>query len=388
MRPKNLLCISLMGMLLVSVMHISSVSALLTTMYIDPPIIENPDLGPGMTFTVDISVGDVVGLYGWEFKLYYLTAVLTATGVFEGPFLKAGGTTFFGVHGIDDDYNATHGRVWAYCTLLGVPEGVDGSGVLATVEFSVDAVGETPLALRDTKLSDQPGLPIEHNAVDGYFNNLGPQAPVAIFTWTPESPTVGEIVTFDASASHDPDGTIVSYAWDYGDATSDSGEIVTHAYSLEGTYTVTLTVTDDEAATDTATDMIIVVPPPPPPIYLANLVRKSAWPEHHHFDVSKDEDGNQTLFGKVRNLGTATTAVKVAFTIQDQDGTWSTTVETDTATIVPGEIIDVSYNLDPETELPAIPGKYYVSAQCYYEDETYAWVLGEKIKSFSFAVVP
>lgn len=388
-----------MGMLLVSMMYISSVSASPTMVSVDPSSIVNPGLGPGTAFAVDIAVTDVVDLYGWEFKLYYLTGVLTATGIVEGSFLKAGGTTFFSVKEVDDGYNATHGRVWAYCTLLGVPDGVDGNGVLATVDFTVDAVGESPLALRDTKLSDHIGLPILHDVVDGYFNNMVPEAPVASFTWTPEPPTEGDIVTFDASASYDPDGgLIVNYAWDFGDSTpifDTANPVTTHAYAAAGTYTVTLTVTDDEAETGTTTDMITVVPPPPPPVYLVDLVRKSAWPEHHHYVVSKEklEDrhgtpGFQTLYGKVGNLGTATTTVKVVFTIQDQDGLWTTTVETGEATIVPGENTVVSYDLDPETEFPTIPGKYYVSAQCSYQDETDAWVLGEKLKSFSFAVVP
>ncbi len=69
--------------------------------------------------------------------------------------------------------------------------------------------------------------------------------PVATFTYSPEDPVVGETVTFNASASYDPDGTIGSYAWDFGDDTSGSGMTTTHAYDASGTYTVTLIVTDN-----------------------------------------------------------------------------------------------------------------------------------------------
>ena len=84
--------------------------------------------------------------------------------------------------------------------------------------------------------------------------------PVASFTYSPIEPVEGEVVTFDASASYDPDGTIQSYAWDLGDGTSDSGMIVTHAYPVEGTYTVALTVTDDDGLPASATAKLTVSP--------------------------------------------------------------------------------------------------------------------------------
>lgn len=62
---------------------------------------------------------------------------------------------------------------------------------------------------------------------------------------------VDEEVTFDASASSDPDGSIVSYEWDYGDGSTGSGETETHKYSEQRDYTVILTVTDNDGAKDT-----------------------------------------------------------------------------------------------------------------------------------------
>ncbi|CAM3118183.1 S8 family serine peptidase [Vibrio diazotrophicus] len=56
--------------------------------------------------------------------------------------------------------------------------------------------------------------------------------------------------TFDASASTDSDGTIVSYEWNFGDSSFGSGDIVVHVYGAYASYNVTLTVTDDKGAVD------------------------------------------------------------------------------------------------------------------------------------------
>ncbi|MBE3120860.1 MAG: PKD domain-containing protein [Thermoplasmata archaeon] len=62
---------------------------------------------------------------------------------------------------------------------------------------------------------------------------------------------IGEELHFNGSRSYDRDGTIVSWHWSFGDGTSANGSVVTHAYVNAGTYTVLLTVTDDDGATDT-----------------------------------------------------------------------------------------------------------------------------------------
>ncbi len=82
--------------------------------------------------------------------------------------------------------------------------------------------------------------------------------PVASFTFSPESPIVDEEVTFNASTSHDADGTIVSYDWDFGDGTTGSGVTVAHTYTADGSYSVTLTVTDNDDLSDSATQEVTV----------------------------------------------------------------------------------------------------------------------------------
>lgn len=86
--------------------------------------------------------------------------------------------------------------------------------------------------------------------------------PVAAFTAEPLSGIVPLQVQFDASNSSDPDGSIASYAWDFGDGGMESGVTVGHTFVAVDNYTVTLTVTDNDGATDTETTTIFVTARP------------------------------------------------------------------------------------------------------------------------------
>ena len=74
--------------------------------------------------------------------------------------------------------------------------------------------------------------------------------PEAGFSFTPATAIFPADIAFDASASKDPDGTIASYAWSFGDGGVGTGKTVTHNYKTYGTFTVSLTVTDNQGAKD------------------------------------------------------------------------------------------------------------------------------------------
>lgn len=90
----------------------------------------------------------------------------------------------------------------------------------------------------------------------------GNQPPVASAS---ASPTTGDMplpVAFDGSLSADADGTIVSYAWTFGDGSAPvSGVTANHTYAAAGTYKAVLTVTDDQGATGSASVTVTVTDP-------------------------------------------------------------------------------------------------------------------------------
>jgi plastocyanin len=110
--------------------------------------------------------------------------------------------------------------------------------------------------------------------VDGTVTLTSLQAPTASFTFSPTAPLAGETVSFDASASVDPDGTIVSYLWDFGDGTNttETSPTTTRTYTEPETYTVTLQIVDNDGLTGTTTRDIEVAPQPPFPLEIAIVI--------------------------------------------------------------------------------------------------------------------
>ena len=88
------------------------------------------------------------------------------------------------------------------------------------------------------------------------------QAPVARFSG-PATGMVNETVAFDASASVDPEGDPLIYAWDFGDGTTQqvSWPQAEHRFAVARTYVVRLTVSDHEGASDTASQVIAIAQP-------------------------------------------------------------------------------------------------------------------------------
>jgi len=92
--------------------------------------------------------------------------------------------------------------------------------------------------------------------------------PVALFTVDQVDGPSPLKVNFDGSPSYDPDGTIESYSWDFGDGTSGTGITTSHTFtsSTDRTFSVELTVTDNGGRTHSMSGFVVVYGSGPGPV--------------------------------------------------------------------------------------------------------------------------
>lgn len=130
----------------------------------------------------------------------------------------------------------------------GYPSGGNYWDDYTGIDSDNDGIGDTPY--------DIPGGSNQDRYPLGYFR----EPPVANFTYTPAEPKIGDLIDF-TDTSTDPDGTIISWWWDFGDHYYSDLQNPIHIYYTVGTYDVTLTVTDDKGLTDSITVSLIVTSP-------------------------------------------------------------------------------------------------------------------------------
>ena len=260
--------------------------------------ITDTSLVPGSTFAVEVNVTNAPPFNGYELVLYYdqnyisVSSYDTSTGtVFDDSYVNPS-SSFNGAGALRlsvVNLNNQHNNNGFY---------ILGSGLLVNILFSVKAEGVSPLVLAagmsDPSVSAAPpsglcplcptGTPnwtrlvasgtlpdgtsintgIGVDTSNGYFKNVaGKSGPIASFSISPTSPEQGTTVTFNATASFDPDNPtgilykgIVEYFWDFGDRSRDanttvSSPITTHTFvagsnKFLGNFSIRLTVIDQD----------------------------------------------------------------------------------------------------------------------------------------------
>ena len=166
--------------------------------------------------------------------------------------------TLDGSSSLDGDYprdpSLDEWRLYDGATLLATETGVTVPS-FSPLDFSTPTERKVCLTVHDTDPIPGAYDTSSTSCLDIKWLN---QPPVAAFTPTPDAVQLGASIAF-VDASTDPEGTPLSYDWDFGDGSTSALPEPVRVYAAAGTYTVSLTVTDAHGGTDTATETVEVV---------------------------------------------------------------------------------------------------------------------------------
>jgi PKD repeat protein len=154
------------------------------------------------------------------------------------------------------------------------------------------------------------------------------QPPVALIA-APSQTQVGMLTTLDGSGSVDPDGSIIRYAWNFGDGSAWNGMTVNKVYTQTGVYTITLTVTDNAGANGQALHVITVEPPPagnaPPTAVISGPGMAGGPPQQPlTFSAATSSDSDGSIVQYIWDFGDGTVAYDPEVTKSyEQPGTYT-----------------------------------------------------------------
>ena len=131
-------------------------------------------------------------------------------------------------------------------------DGATGNGMTANHDYAAPGTYSVKLTVTD---NSGGATEVSHDITVTDPNAL----PTAAFTSSASELTA----SLNGSTSSDPDGTIASYDWDFGDGSTGNGATTDHVYAAAGTYDVKLTVTDNRGATAEVTHPVKVIAPSP-----------------------------------------------------------------------------------------------------------------------------
>ncbi|HET9702624.1 MAG TPA: PKD domain-containing protein [Vicinamibacterales bacterium] len=137
-------------------------------------------------------------------------------------------------------------------------DNTSGSGMISSHQFRTPGAFQVTLTVTDSRGAQAVAAQLLTVAAG--------TPPTAAFTFSPSPPYATQDIFLNAETSTPAPGrTIVSYAWNFGDGRTASGNTVVVRYPNTGTYTVTLRVTDDASATASTSQTLTVSNPQPVP---------------------------------------------------------------------------------------------------------------------------
>jgi PKD repeat protein len=207
------------------------------------------------TYVVNLVVLDADGKASTVYSQNITVAVPLANQPPTAQFASAVNTLSLGVDAVlstDPD-----GTITSYAWNFGEPTSSTNTANGRTATHTYAAKGSYTVTL---VVTDNTGL-IATNQQQIAIVGAANISPIANFTSSPNA----LLVDFNGTTSIDPDGSIVTYSWDFGEPKSATntaaGATPTHAYQFAGSYTATLTVTDDQGATNVKQALITVSGP-------------------------------------------------------------------------------------------------------------------------------
>jgi len=201
--------------------------------------------------------------------------------------------------------------------------------------------------------------------------NVTNREPDASFTYSPSNPSIRDVINF-VDTSEDPDGTLISWLWSFGDGNTSTRQNPSHQYADKGDYLVRLTVTDDDGAEGSITRTVTVINLPP----TANFTYSPSSPKEgddvQFTDSSTDPEGKS--LSCLWNFGDGYTSEQrnpvhgyteageyiVTLTVTDDEGATHTVTKT----------ITVIQNFPPVADFTYSPTSPKVGDNVQFTDES------------------
>jgi PKD repeat protein len=371
----------------------------------------------GFILTVNVTLNGLAKkLYTYQIGVKFNTTIVKCTGASipdKDPNFVFHGKTIQKVKPSIGDITPEIGYVVLGASIVNLADAVDVSqGIFCQINFTAIKTGATTIEIIPT--TDNVASPYYGHDTFLWDSNLRiiefvyesfsvtitaiKTPPVTSFMFYPQNPKPNQTITFDASASFDPDGEIVSYFWDFGDGTNETAinANITHIFAKNGLFSVNLTVYDNDGLSSSAVVSVQVGMPP-----IANFTYEPtenimALTTNVMFNASAsfDPDGEIVSYFWDFGDGTNETAINanithifaknglfsVNLTVYDNDGLSSSTFRV----IMVGTPPHAEFTFSPE--FPAVNESVTFDASLSYDEDGYitllVWNFGEYVEEF------